>query len=313
MFINFARIFRPIVACLLFTLIFATAYLSSCSSSKIASENDVRPVTDDLGRTVIIPTNITRVVSLAPNLTELVFAVGAGDKLVGVTTYCNYPPQAKEIAKVGDTQAPNIETIIALKPDLVLISTASQLEGTLSQLERQRIPVFVVAPKNLEDIVRSIRTFGKIFDIEDKAERAAVEVESQIRSVSENTSKREKPRVFMQISRDPLFTIGADSFLIDIIEKAGGEPVTKQIPTAYPRLSRETAAALKPDVIILTTSEDNAEPNDAFSNSPAMLRRKIYRLDADILSRPGPRSVIALSDIARLLHPDMAISQKAGY
>ncbi|MCV4753759.1 ABC transporter substrate-binding protein, partial [Escherichia coli] len=91
-----------------------------------------------------------------------------------------------------------------------------QLEGTLSQLERQRIPVFVVAPKNLEDIVRSIRTLGKIFDIEDKAERAAVEVESQIRSVSENTSKREKPRVFMQISRDPLFTIGADSFLIDI-------------------------------------------------------------------------------------------------
>lgn len=113
--------------------------------------------------------------------------------------------------------------------------------------------------------------------------------------------------MFVQISREPLFTVGADSYLIDVVEKAGGEVVTKQIPTAYPKISRETAVSLQPDVIILSTSEDNGEPNDVFRDSPAVKAGRVYRFDADILSRPGPRLILALADIAKALHPGIEI------
>lgn len=278
-------------------------------SCTVRHEPDVRlrVETDDIGRQVKIPLNVNRAVSLAPSLTESVFAVGAGDKLVGVTTFCNYPPPALQIAKVGDTQTPNIETIVALKPDLVLISTASQLEGILPKFESLGIPVFVLAPKNIDDVVRSLRTLGSIFETSERAERAAVAMESRIKYVSGKVSGVRPPRVFVQISREPLFTIGADSFITDLVERAGGESLTKNIPTAYPRLSRETAAALRPEVIFLTTSDDNGEPNAALADSPAVRVGKVFRLDADILSRPGPRLTDALVEIAKSLHPELDI------
>jgi iron complex transport system substrate-binding protein len=122
-----------------FVVLFAAVFLllTACGDAELKVEVDqpkMREVTDDLGRVVMIPQSVTRVVSLAPNLTENIFAVGAGDRLVGVTTYCNYPEQARSIAKIGDTMSPNIETIIALKPDIVFVSTASQIETLMKTL-----------------------------------------------------------------------------------------------------------------------------------------------------------------------------------
>lgn len=288
-------------------LILAGGGLLACTVARQQEAKATRVFTDDLGRRVKVAAAVNRAVSLAPSVTESVFAAGAGGKLVGVTTFCNFPPEAKEIARVGDTQAPSIETIVALHPDIVLISTASQLQGTLSQLERQKIPVFVADPKSIEQIAQNLRTFGMIFSTETVAEQAAANIEAAANSVTEKVRGLPKPRVFVQISREPLFTIGAESFLIDVIEKAGGDVVTKQIPTAYPKISRETAVSLRPDVIILTTSEDNSEPNEVFRDSPAVKGGRIYRLDADILSRPGPRLVLALAAIAKALHPEIEV------
>lgn len=288
-------------------LVLAGGGLLACTVARQQEAKATRVFTDDLGRRVEVAAAVNRAVSLAPSVTESVFAAGAGGKLVGVTTFCNFPPEAKEIARVGDTQAPSIETIVALHPDIVLISTASQLQGTLSQLERQKIPVFVADPKSIEQIAQNLRTFGMIFSTETVAEQAAANIEAAANSVTEKVRGLPKPRVFVQISREPLFTIGAESFLIDVIEKAGGDVVTKQIPTAYPKISRETAVSLRPDVIILTTSEDNSEPNEVFRDSPAVKGGRIYRLDADILSRPGPRLVLALAAIAKALHPEIEV------
>lgn len=259
-----------------------------------------RVVTDDLGRSVKLPMRTERAVSLAPSLTEAIFAAGAGDRLIGDTTYCNYPPEAQAIAKVGDTQTPNIEAIVALKPQVVFVTTASQLESFTRTLDEQGIAVFVTNPKSMDDVVRNLRQFGDIFGTLEQAEKTSASLNQRIaeqrRTADELASH---PRVFLQISNEPLFTIGKDSFLNQVIEYAGGKSVTRDVATAFPKLSKETALALNPEVIILSDSDDNREPNAVFSNSPAVRNGRVYRINADIISRPGPRLVDAMEEISR--------------
>ncbi|MGH9949303.1 MAG: cobalamin-binding protein [Pyrinomonadaceae bacterium] len=263
-----------------------------------------RIVTDDLGREVSLPFKIERAISLAPSLTEMIFAVGAGDRLVGVTTYCNYPEEAKAIRKVGDTITPNIESIVALKPDVVFVSTASQLEAFAKTLDEQGIAVYVITANSLEDVYQNLISLGELFSTSE----STVELVSQLKSRTENPfipysgSQFVPLRVFVQVSNDPLFTIGKESFLTEVVEKASGVSVTKDVPTAYPKLSKETALALNPDVIILSDSEDNKEPNVVFKDSPAVKNGRVYRINADIISRPGPRLVDAIEQIAGFLH-----------
>ncbi len=285
----------------------------ACRAGTVSSEPPVlskpavetRQVTDDLGRTVNVPEKITRAVSLAPNLTESIFAVGAGDRLVGVTTFCNYPEEAKSIAKIGDTMNPNIESIIALKPDVVFVSTASQIEAFMKTLEANGIAVYVTNPKDLAGVLKNLYQLGDIFGTNEQAEMLIRNLELKIGelSISMGTQLTKQERVFVQISKEPLFTIGKDAFLNEIVMSAGGKSVTDDIDATYPKLSKETALALKPDVIILSASEDNREPNEVFKNSPAVKNGRIYEINADMVSRPGPRLVDAWEEIARDLHP----------
>ena len=286
------------------TGILALASACSIPDAPSAANNDpgTRTVTDDLGRTVQLTEKIDRAVSLAPSLTEMIFAVGAGDRLVGVTSYCNYPEQAKAIQKVGDTMTPNIESIIALKPQVVFVSTASQLEAFTNTLDEQGIAVFVTESKSLEDVYKNLEQLGAMFGTRDRANGIVGNLKARMAGLDEGLKAAPKIRTFVQISADPLFTIGKDSFLTDAIEHAGAVSVTKDVPTAYPKLSKETAAAMDPHVIILSDSEDNRAPNTAFKNSSAVRNGFVYKIDADKISRPGPRLVDALEQIAGLLN-----------
>lgn len=263
-----------------------------------------REVTDDLGRKVKIPLKTERVVSLAPNLTENIFAVGAGGRLVGVTTFCNYPAEAEKIPKIGDTMTPNMETIIALKPQIVFVSTASQIESFAKTLEGQNITVFVTNPTDLEGVYRNLYQLGEIFGTEDETRRKIEEMRRRVADVEARTTNAADVKVFVQISKEPLFTVGRESFLTEIIRRAGGVSVTADVATAYPKFSKETALALQPEAIILSESEDNTEPNEVFKDSPAMKNRRIFKISADLLSRPSPRIVDALEQIAKDLHPE---------
>lgn len=304
---------------ILFALLLSVFFVLSCrNENSNANANNIekpkkielaREVTDDLGRTIRIPENITRAVSLAPNLTEIVFAVGAGNRLVGVTSFDNYPEEAEKIAKIGDTINPNVENIIALKPQIVLVSTASQIETFTKKLEEQGITVFVTNPNSLEDIYKSITAIGEIFGKKENALELVENLERRVELVERETDLLEKPKVFVQISREPLYTIGKDSFLTDLIERAGGISLTETVATAYPRISKETALALQPDVIILSDSPDNLEPNAVFENSPAARNGKVYKINADILSRPAPRIIDALEQIAKELHPKIPVEK----
>lgn len=261
-----------------------------------------REVTDDLGRKVVVPVNVRRVVSLAPNLTENIFAVGAGDRLVGVTTFCNYPEAAASIPKVGDTMNPSIERIVAIKPDIVFVSTASQIETFTRTLEQNDIAVYVTNPASMDDVLKNLRQLNDLLGVD--AIETIENLRRRITVVTQAAAATEKARVFIQISKEPLFTVGKQSFLNAMVDAAGGRSVTSDVETAYPKLSKETASALRPDVIILSESPDNQEPNEVFRNSPAVKNGRVYKINADLLSRPGPRLVDALEQIARFLHPE---------
>ncbi len=292
-----------VIACLLLCVFLFT----NCKKQDFVDVTVAAPtreITDDSGRRVKIPEKVERAVSLAPNLTEIVFAIGAGDRLVGVTTFCNYPAEARKIQKIGDTQSPNIENIIALKPQIVLVSTASQMENFSRTLDAQGIAVFVTNPNSLDDIYKTVHQIGEIFGRGEKAVEVVDGLKKRVADVETRISSAVITKVFLQISREPLFTVGKDSFMTDLISRAGGASVTADSETAYPNLSKETAFALNPEAIILSDSEDNREPNDVFKNSPAWRNGRVFKINADLISRPAPRIVDALEQMAKALHPE---------
>ena len=289
---NNKRVFAAVI-------LFAAATFGCYRQASVpAVEVKTRTFTDDLGRKVQFPQKVDSVISLAPNLTEIVFAVGGGEKLVGVTSFCNYPAETKSIRKVSDTLTPNIEGIVALQPQVVFVSTASQLETFTKILNEQKITVFVTSPNSLEDIYKSIATVGEILGTSDRANDLVKEMKSRVAKVRDLAASTNRPKVFVQIDKNALYTIGRDSFITDIIARAGGISATADLATAYPKLSRESALALNPEVIILSESDDNREPNEVFRNSPAVKNGRVYKVNADLLSRPGPRIVDALEQIA---------------
>jgi iron complex transport system substrate-binding protein len=241
-------------------------------------------------------------------LTEIVFAIGAGDRLVGDTTYCDYPPAAKKVEKIGDTLHPSIERIIALRPQLVLVSTASQLEAFTRQLAEHHIAVYVTDPHNLEGVFQSITNLGQLLDQTAQAQQLVQQLRARSKFV-ENAVKSSRPvRVFYQLSAEPLYTAGHDSFVTDLIRLAGGQSVTADVPGAWPKYSGESALASRPEAIILPTGGATGDSNStvaaALKRSPAVADSRVYKINDDYLSRPGPRSVDGLEEIARALHPE---------
>ncbi|RMG07643.1 MAG: cobalamin-binding protein [Acidobacteria bacterium] len=294
---------RPIFSSMnrrFFLLIFWIALLQACLD-RTSSDGELRDLIDDLGRQISVPRKVERVVSLAPSLTEIIFAVNAEEKLVGVTTFCDFPEEAKKIEKVGDTIRPNMEKIVALKPDIVFVSTASQLEGFTKSLEQNGVRVYVTHPRNLESIFHDIEVIGEILDRSEQANQLVMKLKERVSTVENKTKFLPKPKVFVQIDKS-LFTVGRDSFITDLIVKAGGMSVTANVDSAYPKLSKETALALNPDVIILTDSYDNDEPNEVFINSEAVRKGRVFKINSDVLSRPGPRIVDALEQLAEVIH-----------
>ena len=284
------------------------ALLSACSLKGTANQGATREITDDAGRRVRVPAPVDRVVSLAPNLTEIVFAVGAGDRLVGRTSYCDFPAEAKAIAEVGDTLHPSLERIIALKPQVVLVSTASQLEVFTNQLQGQNIAVFVTDPHDLEGVFRSIGQIGEIVGEADQANLLVQKLRERTNAVEQAVKPKKPVRVFYQVSGEPLYTAGRDAFVTDLMRRAGALSVTADIPGAWPKYSNESALAARPEAIILPSGGSMGEANsrvaEALRRSPAVLEGRVYKINDDHLARPGPRSVDGLEEMARALHPD---------
>lgn len=289
-------------------LLLATAFACT-SNNHVQPEGPItRALTDDAGRSVSLPFKVDRVISLAPNLTEIVFAVGGGDRLVGRTTYCDFPAEAKSVAEVGDTLQPNLERIISLKPQVVLISTASQLEIFTQQLQNQNIAVFVTDPHDLDGVFRSIEQVGEILGQREQARLLVQKLRERAQAVEGKVKQKPPVRVFYQVSAEPLYTAGHDAFVTDLMRRAGAISVTSDVPGAWPKYSSESALAARPDAIILPTGGSmgtgNSTVTEALRQSPAAVQGRVYKINDDHLARPGPRAIEGLEEMARALHPD---------
>jgi len=262
-------------------------------------------VTDDAGRDVTIEAKPERIVSLAPANTEIVAELGALDRLVGVTTYCDYPAAVADIEKVGDFVGPNLEAIAALDPDVVLLTTGVQAD-VVTQLEALGASVVAIDPQSLDDVYEAIEMVGAVIGETDAAADTVASMELQIDDIGESVEGA-PVTCFLEIAQDPLFTAGSGTLLNDLIEHAGGENVVTE--AGYVAYSVEQLVQADP-AVYLATKGSMSDPSDiagrpGFDSLTAVANERVYLLDDNLVSRPGPRVAEGILQIARALHPDV--------
>jgi iron complex transport system substrate-binding protein len=272
---------------------------------RTAAEITVR---DDLGRVVRLQEPARRIVSLAPSLTESLFAIGAGHAVAGVTTYCTYPAEAAAKPKVGGMVNPSHEAIIALRPDLILLTMEGNVREDFDRLAALGTPVFVSNPRSFEGIRLSLAQLG-VLTGRSAAAAALAETLAAARAEVLRTVSGPKVRTLLIVSIRPLIVAGRETFLNELLETAGAANLAARFPSTYPTLSRESVVLDDPEML-LVASDVIAEPRLVFEEFPeweslsAARHNRIHRVDADIVSRPGPRSVEALRTLARLVRGD---------
>jgi len=263
-------------------------------------------VVDDLGRLVAINGTPERIISLAPSNTEILFALGLGDKVVGVTMYCDYPAEAQTKEKVGDYYGPDLEKIIALQPDLILATDFHRFD-LIPALEEQGVAVFAVAPQILQDVLESIQKIGQITDRETEALELVNGMTSKIEEIEEQTKGLEqKPRVFYMTWHDPMWTVGRNTWIDDLINTAGGVNIFSQYFESGAMVEIEWVIFLNPEIIITSEwSYDWALNATEFATTNASQTGRIYTFDDDLAQRPGPRLVEGLEWFAHFIHPEI--------
>ncbi|MDH5365231.1 MAG: cobalamin-binding protein, partial [Dehalococcoidia bacterium] len=278
--------------------------LTACTAEWPPAES-VEYVFDDLDRLVAINGTPQRIVSLAPSNTEILFALGLGEKVVGVTDWCDYPPEALEKEKVGSYDTPDIEKIVALTPDLILVAYGTTMD-VINNLVGLGLTVFGIKTTDLDDVLNDIKTVGEITDKEVEAQALTSEMESRIQAVTDATSELEqRPRVFYIVWHDPLWTAGSGTFIHELIEKGGGVNICQNI-TGYTTISIEEVVARNPEVIITSEwSFEWASNATELQGTNASQEGRIYQGDDDLVQRPGPRLVEGLEWFAYFIHPEI--------
>ncbi len=285
-----------------FALLFALCIAPSCSPRRAASDQP-RQVTDEIGRSVSVPAAPQRIVSLAPSITETLFALGLGDRVVGVTTYCDYPPEATAKEKVGDTLRPSVEKIVALRADLVITSTASQLEQFVRKLDELHIPVYVSSPRKIADIGTTIARLGELTGATERAQQLSSDLQNRLGQIDSRLQAAQRPRVLVLLGTEPLITAGGNTFINDLIERAGGRSISASETAEYPQYSLETAVASRPEVIFLEAQE--ARLPERLKETPAARASRVFHIDDNLMLRPGPRIINGLEQMAADIHPEI--------
>ncbi|MFL6274441.1 MAG: ABC transporter substrate-binding protein [Blastocatellia bacterium] len=289
---------RPVVI----TLLLAACLITSCSTRR-ATPAGTQTVTDELGRTVKVPSSPQRIVSLAPSITEILFALGLGDRVVGVTSYCDYPPEATTKEKVGDTLRPSVEKLIALRADLIIASTSSQLEQFIGKLDDLGIPVYVSNPRRVGDVTDTIERIGTLTGATERARELSDSLQKRMAAIDAGLMGAERPHVLIILNTEPLITAGGSTFVNDLIERAGGRSISANESAEYPQYSLETAVAARPEVIFLQV-QDAPLPN-RLKETPAARAGRVYHIDDNLMLRPGPRIIDGLEQMAAELHPEI--------
>jgi iron complex transport system substrate-binding protein len=272
-------------------------------------------IVDDLGRTVEIIKLPQRIVSLAPSNTEILFALGLEDKIVGTTDYCDYPEAAKAKPRVAGYTTPDIEKLVSLEPDLILAEAIHE-ERLLPALEKLGLTVIVMSAKSIDTVLQDITLLGQINGKSKVAAQLVNDLTQRIEAVTSKTeglSPKERLRVLYVCWHDPIWTMGSDTFINDLIWKAGGVNIFADDFEKSRVVSLEAVVSENPQVIIVsgmgTTGDliyNNMKKETRLRGVEAIVNNRVYKIsDANLIERPGPRIVDGLEEVAKLIHPEI--------
>lgn len=250
-------------------------------------------LTDDAGTTLRLARPAARIVSLAPHITETLFAAGAGEKIVGAVDYSDYPPAAKNIPRIGGYSRLDLERILAAKPDLALGWVSGNSPAHLDKLRAAGIPVFLVQPKGIEDVAVNLERFGLLAGTENVARAAAREFRERLAALATRYAGRPKLRVFYQVWNRPLMTVGGSQIITDVIALCGGENVFADLTPLAPQVSVEAVLARDPEAIVASgMGEARPEWLDdwrQWTQMTAVARGNLFFIPPDLIQRPTPR------------------------
>lgn len=274
----------------------------------VENENTLLTIKDDFGRTVTLEAAPERIISLAPSNTEILYALGLGEKVVGVTSYDDYPAEALEVEKIGDFNGINLEKIVELQPDLV-VNYGPGNEEENARLEEAGINYVGFEPESIDAVIDTITRIGQLTGASDQAKILADEMSIKRDEILSKIEGAESKTVFYEIWHEPLMAAGTGSFMDELMTMAGGENIAKDAEGEYPQFDLEQLVERNPEVYL--TSADLPEKTvesiiarPGFENIEAIMNGNVYVLDANIMSRPGPRIIEALEIIAKAIHPE---------
>ena len=302
-------------------LVFAWAFIAiaglsamgqtSTQTGASASAREFREVIDDTGRTVRIPQPVLRIVSLAPSLTEAVYALGLQDRLVGDTDYCDYPPDAQKKQKVGGAINPSLEEIAHLKPDLVLVTRHLNTLDTVHSLDALGIASYGTDPKSVEEIVESSKRLGEVLGAAEAGAAIAADLQHRLDALQQKIGALRPRRVLFVVWTDPLISIGKDTFIADALRRAGAVSIVDS-KQDWPQVNLEEVARLQPEVLVFADSHSETAPRnlEVLATRPGWrildaVRNRNYAVISDAVNRPAPRIVSAIEDLAAKLHPEV--------
>jgi iron complex transport system substrate-binding protein len=272
---------------------------------------------DDQGRRLALPRPARRVVSLAPNVTEMLFAVGAGAQVVGVTRFCDHPAAARTKPKIGNFSTPDLEAVAAARPDLVVAAHGNSLEG-IAGIRRLKIPVFVTNPKGTDGVLRNMVALGTLTGHAAPARRATTALTARLKRLDRALRGRPARRALVVVWPDPMTVVGGRSYVNEAIRRAGGINVAGGIGEAYPKLDPERVITLEPEVLLFPTDRhhgaiERLAQQPGVADTPAGRARRLYALHGEWLLRAGPRLVAGIEEMARRLHPDAFPATKVSH
>ena len=292
----------------------ALSFSASCESTPESAPPSPIEITDQLGRVVTLDKIPERIISLAPSNTEVIFALGLEDKLVGVTDYCDYPPEVETKPSIGGFTTPNIEEVVALAPDLILAASLHE-KKIIPQLEQRGLAVLALTPKTLDQVLASIRLIGEVTGKEEAAAALLADMEKRIKAVTDRTSslsEDEKPVVFYLTWHDPLMTSGQGTLNNELLQQAGGRNIFPEV-SGTESVDFEQLVARNPQVMIAGIGMGSGEDlplqylkeESRLQDTDAGKNGRIHGIDMDLTGRPGPRVVNGLEQFARCIHPDI--------
>lgn len=272
-------------------------------------------ITDDLGRVVTIEKEPVKIVSLAPSNTEVAFALGLGDRLVGVTDTCDYPEAASTKEKVGSFFEVDIEKLVTIAPDLILATDVHKHE-VIPALEQLGFTVVALVPKTLDEVMDSILFIGRLTDTQEAAYEITAEMEQRIEAIvnkTVNLEEADRPRVLYLIWHEPIMSVGNDTRIHEMIEKAGGSNIAAIAGEGYPTLALEEVINVNPEVIIANVEDYEGGDislqfvfnESRLSGVSALINQRVHGIDADLTNRPTPRMIDGLELLARMIHPEI--------